>query len=265
MYIVDTHAHIYPCYDVDQALDHAWANLDFLAQKLPNGSKAMRSLILVERADYSWYQEARNGQPRTRAWRVEQCGNEARLQALRVGQKMWIIPGRQVVTLERLEVLGLNLAAGLSDGMSAAETIRLISDAGGIPVICWSLGKWWGERGKVLHQLLDTFGPDELLLGDTALRPKWPGRHSMAESAQGVTLTNPPVPHSVVAGSDPLPMRGEERYVGSYATLVPSIETLGDMKLSAFQEAELVGQRNNLYQTLSRVLRLRFCGESGPL
>jgi hypothetical protein len=79
-------------------------------------------------------------------------------------------------------------------------------------VIPWSPGKWYFGRKRVVRRLLDRFGPQRLLVGDTPLRPMgYPEpllvRHARREGFR------------VLAGSDPLPFAGEERQLGRYVTL----------------------------------------------
>jgi len=105
------------------------------------------------------------------------------------------------------------------DGLPAAEVIRRVLAAGGIPVLAWAPGKWWFQRGRVVAELLRCFPPEQVLLGDTSLRPLGWGEPCRMRAArrQG---------YGMVAGSDPLPFVGDDRHMGTYGTLLP-----GDLDL----------------------------------
>ena len=120
------------------------------------------------------------------------------------GRRMHLFPGSQVVTRERLEVLALMTCERPGDGAPLDATVARIREAEGVPVIPWSIGKWWGRRGRVLRAFLASPGEGPLLLGDSLMRPAgWPA----------------PAPFRlgpVIAGTDPLPLPGEEGLAGSY-------------------------------------------------
>jgi hypothetical protein len=110
-------------------------------------------------------------------------------------------------------VLALLTDAVIPDGIPAAETLERIHAAGGIPVLSWAPGKWWFKRGRLLEALLAPDRGFPVFTGDTALRPRgYPMPELMKRSLhrQG----------RVLAGSDPLPFRGEERYIGTLATVM---------------------------------------------
>ncbi len=122
---------------------------------------------------------------------------------------LFLFPARQLVTAERVELLAWFVDRTLPDGLPAAEAVRRIASAGGWPVLAWAPGKWMFERSRVVWGLLEQFGPEQLLLGDSSLRPqfspmppamRWGLRHGFR----------------LAAGSDPLPAYGEERFAGAY-------------------------------------------------
>jgi hypothetical protein len=124
-----------------------------------------------------------------------------------------ILPGRQVVTSERLEVLVLGRDLELADGTPAADLIGAILAAGGIPVLTWAFGKWWFARSRVVRALVKHFAPERLWLGDTTMRPReWPRGRLMRQAVKAEAR--------LLAGSDPLPGAGEADYAGRYATLL---------------------------------------------
>jgi hypothetical protein len=126
---------------------------------------------------------------------------------------LFVLPGRQIATRERLEVLCLGSDAAIPDGEPAELTIRRIGELDALPVLAWAVGKWLFGRKRVVEKLLETFGPDRLLIGDSAMRPVfWPEPGPMREARRRQ--------YRLLAGSDPLPKAGDERQAGRYATRV---------------------------------------------
>ena len=142
-------------------------------------------------------------------------GDRLESNAVRWGEG-WILAGRQVVTRERLEVLALTTDADIADGQPIGDVFSRIRDTGGVPVLSWAPGKWFFKRGAIVARLIDQEEPGSFLLGDTSLRPTvWPEPAPM-RGAKGLGF-------SVVAGSDPLPFPGEEKYAGTYATTAEGV------------------------------------------
>jgi hypothetical protein len=95
-----------------------------------------------------------------------------------------------------------------------------------------------------------------LLIGDSALRPAWMPAAPLLRRALASGLP-------VVAGSDPLPFRGEERRLGTYG-LVRSIVWDGDRPrrsisaaLRATPDRRPSGRRLSPFGVAWRLLRLR--------
>jgi hypothetical protein len=122
-----------------------------------------------------------------------------------------LVRGAQYVSAERIEVLALGVGRDERlEGAAAADIVGAIGVAGGVPCLPWSPGKWLGGRGRVVARLLRDFSPQQLTVGDIALR----------------TSYGPPSPLLMYArwrgfrtlrGSDPLPLPGEEWQVGAFS------------------------------------------------
>lgn len=208
MLICDGHAHIYPCFDLELALQCLLGNLRNLAT--PDDRPPLVLACLAERAGapvfYGGAFPMRAGQ-----FEIQPGPEPASLAVKRVGETvLFLVLGRQYATAERLEVLGVALpAAGDWDGLPAREIIRRIRAAGGLPVLPWSPGKWFFKRGRRVAELISKSRPGELWLGDTALRPDiWPLPELLRRAAESGLPWLP--------GSDPLPWPGEECRLGCY-------------------------------------------------
>jgi hypothetical protein len=248
--VADTHVHIYPCYDLPVALRSLAANLG----RTPAGAHAA---FLAERRDCNAFAALRDGtaHPSADGLAVRTLTDtEALLLIAGSGTPVHLFAGCQLVTAERIEVLALLLEAAPPEGLEAVRTVEAILAGGGIPVLGWSPGKWWGARGRIARGLLARFG-DSLLLGDTALRPAGsPEPPLMRETRRRGG--------GVIAGTDPLPCPGEELLLGSYAsvfewTIDPErpAESARRMLRSASAGAAAAGSRSGWVVAARRWLR----------
>jgi hypothetical protein len=210
--LADTHVHLYDCYDPVTAFESAWRNLHALAQRQVMPPITALALCLTERDNASFFRRLRDGRLAVSGFPMTRDGGDGVLTTRAGDYQLSIFAGRQVVTAERLEVLALTLNQSVPDGQPARRVINTVIDSGGIPVLPWSPGKWLWGRGAVVRSLLDEFGPGTLLLGDPAIRPEGWRDPGIMRSAMAAGFRT-------VAGTDPLPLPGEERRIGQYGTL----------------------------------------------
>ena len=124
------------------------------------------------------------------------------------GMRVIIFPGYQIVTKENLEVLSLGTKKRLADGSNIEDTISSVLSLGGIPVLPWGFGKWFGNRGKKIDELIKK-KIEDVFLGDNGGRSSllpYPTQFNLAE-ANGV---------KILPGSDPLPFPQEAKRPMSY-------------------------------------------------
>lgn len=246
----DIHVHLHPFYDTARMWDGAWSRLSAAA---PGGNAV---LCLTEAAGCDAFAALGGGRWPTGAWRIQATADPLALIARRAadGAAMWILAGRQIVTAERLEILAIGVRPDGWDHQPAAEIVRLLADSGATALVPWAPGKWWGWRGRVLRRLLESNGPVALRLVDSSLRPAgWPEPTPMREAAAAG--------RAPLAGSDPLEFPGEEKRIGSYATVfdaqldpvAPSASLMAVLRTGA--PARRVGRRPSLPATALRIAR----------
>lgn len=199
----DGHVHLYPDYDWALALRTLFTNL---------GPKGIRLGFLTESAGCRFYQAAcDNPSAFVRSEIAVQPGpGPNALTVTLAGTVLGVlIAGRQIVTAERLEVLAIGIDAPIPDGQPVSQTLATVRDRGGVPVLSWSPGKWFSSRGRLIESLITSQPTGSFLLGDTALRPTcWPMPRLMHMARdRGI---------KIIGGSDPLPLRHEERQLGTY-------------------------------------------------
>jgi hypothetical protein len=211
--VADAHVHVYPAHDVAAALQSAVRNLSRLAAAAGAGDAA-RAVFLTERSDCHLFADLASGRVRPADWSVRPTPEATALLLERAGPALYVIAGRQLVTRECLEVLALGLLEAPAQGRAAAEVVEAVARAGGLPVIPWSPGKWLFGRGRVLESLVRTALPGQLLLADSSLRARGIPEPRLFARARRRGL-------HLVAGTDPLPLPGEEQIVGSFGVVCP--------------------------------------------
>jgi hypothetical protein len=209
MIIADTHVHFYPCYDAGLALRGLIARLHLLD---PGAEKAA---FLTERQECCFFTDLRDGRiDLPDGLTVEPTPEADALSVLDGGKhEMYLFAGRQIATKERLEVLTLASDTIIEDGLPTREVISQALKNGSVPVLAWALGKWLGKRNGIVGELLRSYSNNELLVGDSSMRPTcFPQPALINDAIRKGT--------SIIAGSDPLPFKGDEQYMGTYATLI---------------------------------------------
>ena len=221
MILLDTHVHIYSCFDPEDFFDSAYANFAKEAkgqgQNQPAPQAFQGFLLLTESAAENWFSRLKGGNPSlpgTFAWQVNQTQeNESLvLEHRKSHHKLFLAAGRQIVTAEGLEVLALCTIQQFADGQALATTVDKTRQAEGLPVIPWGAGKWLGKRGKILESFLTDY-PGEILLGDNGGRPAfWPFPSRFRHFGKRQL--------PVLPGSDPLPFPKEAKQVGRFGCIL---------------------------------------------
>lgn len=202
----DGHVHVYPCFSVGRLLAAAVANMG------GGAAGVARMLLLSESTGHNvfaaWRAAAGGSVPGAAGWRVARTGEDCTLALSGPGNSsLLVVAGRQVATSERLEVLALGTTEMFEDSrLGIAGAIEAVASAGALPVVPWGAGKWWGARGRLLDAVISGEGA-RFALADNSGRPWiWPGpRHFRDAGDRGI---------AILAGSDPLPLAGEEARVG---------------------------------------------------
>ena len=248
--IADTHLHFYPCYNAQTALRHLLDNLGKLS------GDAIRIGLLAERRDCNVYAQIAAGGADMDGFKV-QPSSEPDAVSIHLDGKplLYLLAGRQTVTAERIEILSLASRLNIAEGLPADETVRAILNTKGVPVLSWAPGKWFFGRGNVIRRLINQFKPGEVLIGDTSLRPTlWATPWLMHEASKRCL--------KILAGSDPLPFAGEEKYMGTYATLMEGAfdpakpaSSVRNIMLSPGFSPELTGFRCGVINVARRLLR----------
>jgi len=252
--IIDGHVHLYENFDFSFAFRTSLRNFINSQRTTKNRHDAIKVWMMTERhdceifsrldnKDIAGYKIDKTKEPESRVVRDADTGEPL----------FYILAGRQIVTKENLEVCALaTLYRCGHRELSTADTIQSIYENGGIAALNWAPGKWFGARGKIVQNMLDAHLPSKLFISDTTMRPRfWPVPRLMKfATKRGFKL---------ICGSDPLPFSGEEKLLGSYATLttgefdetIPA-DSVRAICLDPATDLEPCGHRSGLFSFAKR-------------
>lgn len=240
MILIDAHVHIYDCYDQEMLFDSAWNNFSIHAAQMGQKGDFSGVLLLADRKGQDFFSEIQsqciNDLPSSIGkWQVEFTPEKRAIQLSTVdGQRLHVLRGWQLVSLEGVEVLSLMHWERPEDGLPLAEQIAMCQGTG-VVVIPWAFGKWFGKRGRVLAEAMESTASSHFFLGDNG------GRPGVLPSSllKGYWRNNLPL----ISGSDPLPIPGEEKRVGSFGVCIDFPD--GDDNLCTFLERYFTGGKGD--------------------
>lgn len=209
---VDTHAHIYPLYDLDLALDAAVANLNRAA----GSSEVGRLLLIADPVDADTLAQLDNKLASVSRWRIAAGSSCARGLRREDGANLIAVRGHQVATREGFEVLVFDDRATddqIVDRLPLDETLRWARASHALVIVPWGFGKWWFERRKILLEIIGRGELAEAFLGDSGNRPVLGPRSAVLRRASKLGMR-------ILPGSDPPPIAGDEARVGSSGVVV---------------------------------------------
>lgn len=255
--IFDAHIHFYPEYDAALALHLAKENFIQAGRGLQRGDNPIYALCLTERADCHFFRSLRESKsfPGMAEVKILEVGGALKL-ILPESDEIFIIPGRQIISSERIEILAFGSDIEIPDRKFQSDRLfELIKKAGGLPVINWAPGKWWFKRGNIVSQMISSASAGELLLCDTTLRPLGYCEPCLMRKANSKGV-------KILRGSDPLPIRGEEAMLGRYLTRADAdfdeaspVDSLKRILTDPTIKLEAGGRRSNIFEWLTRMVK----------
>ena len=126
---------------------------------------------------------------------------------------IYIMAGRQIITVEGLELLALATDSAFEDGLSISSALTAVREQEAIPVLPWAVGKWLGKRGKLLAGLLEAEKNSDLCLGDNSGRPIFWQNPLHFRQAKKSSM-------QLLPGTDPLPFTSDVGRVGSFGFMM---------------------------------------------
>lgn len=203
--LLDGHVHVYPLYALDAFFAAAIRNMP------RQQASDIRVLCLAERHDCSFFEQLSQDDVRLpTGWTIAEWDPDGAVGLTHAdGHKLWICAGRQIATRERIEICSLFSDVRIQDGLDVHSTLAQISETHALAALNFAPGKWMGKRGRILTALLKQHRQADIVAVDTTLRPVgWP-TPSILKICQKRQWP-------ILAGSDPLPFRGEEKRAGQF-------------------------------------------------
>lgn len=211
--LIDAHVHFYGCYSRDMFFDSALANFQDGARSLGCAvDEVTGCLMFSETSRDHYFREFHEaaGNASDGNWHFQRTAEDCSLNACnREGRKLLLVAGRQIVTVEGLEVLALSCSREFPDGLDLAATVARSRESDAITVIPWGFGKWWFRRGALLRAFLRSSDADGVYLGDNGGRMYQLPRSSLFGLAEDNGMF-------ILPGSDPLPFPFATAKVGSF-------------------------------------------------
>lgn len=216
---IDGHVHIYSDFSTSRFFDAAWENCSKLSsgQGLPTSPDC--ALFLTEGGENNvfktlWQMAESQDQVSVDSFRFLRTGESNSLIVEKGDKRMFFFAGRQHVSQENIELLSLFSKHKINDrSLPLAELAQTVADNGGVVVLPWGVGKWFGKRGDVVKRLLTSDRNIPLFCGDNGNRPLlWP-TPSLLRFARKNHIP-------ILSGSDPLPLASHCNRVASFGTLL---------------------------------------------
>ncbi len=259
--LVDAHVHLYPSFDIEKAIRAGLDNFNRIAGD-PSGEGIVRMWLLTERSDCHFFQKAMESPDRVlppeSAFYLQRGIDSLAVKNHHDDRTvLYILPGRQIVTNDGLEVCALGTTYYQQDRVQNTQsTIDLIRQHDGIASLNWAPGKWFFDRGKIVRKILEHNSPDTLLIGDTSMRPSFWRQPKLMTFAADKGF-------KIIAGSDPLPFAGEEKLISSYGSKILGIfdpdrpvEAIKSLLTNAGTSIAPFGKRSATFTFVSRQIKI---------
>lgn len=216
--MVDGHVHFHHGFEARQFLENAHANFEDVARGMSPDASFVGILLLTEGEQENGFErliaqvEQQNGRAGGSMSKWKMQNTEERSSVCFVARDRFpivVVAGRQIPTRERLEVLAVDTRREFEEGQPIRGLIQRVAQAGALPVVPWGAGKWIGKRGRLIDELVGSSELPPFFLGDSGNRPVfWPRpTHFRRAEEEGI---------KILSGSDPLPLLGEVKRVGSF-------------------------------------------------
>jgi hypothetical protein len=244
--LIDSHVHIHPDFPVDRFLDAAWDNFTRIADRNEMSGNLSYVLALTEGNGIDIFtslkQQSRlpgDGAPGlavSTVYEFFQTAEPDSLIARRGERTIVLVAGRQIIRKENIELLSLLCSFKIEDKtLSLADLAKTVVDKGGLPVLPWGVGKWWGARGRVVAALLHSAIDFPLFLGDNGNRPTFWPEPALLRQSRDMQIP-------VLSGSDPLPLASHLMRSGSYGVLLPDGELFKDYPVASLHKMLISGK-----------------------
>jgi hypothetical protein len=206
---VDSHVHIYDCFDLEYFFNSAFKNFTFYSKKISDSEKFTGILCLTEGGDYNYFRKIHENPKslKLKGFKIDRTSEENSIKISDGINRIFLIAGQQIVTSENLEVLALGTINRFRNGNTINETLDELKKESIITIIPWGVGKWLGKRESIIKTLIST--RNSFFVGDNGNRPGVWKLPFIFQLAHDKGIYNLP-------GSDPLSFSSEAAKPGSF-------------------------------------------------
>ena len=213
--LIDTHAHYYKFCEQAEFFDSAYSNMEKAACGI--SANAVSFIIcLLETETSQWYQDLSavgESSAAVGSWIIKSIdGNQALELSRNEDEALLVLPGRQVITRENLEVIII----GMQDVTPKKKSIEFYINeysALNLVILPWGVGKWLGARGEIINEVLSRNHNLPFALGDNSGRTNLWSRVPQFRLAEQLGI-------NILPGSDPLPISGQHKKVAKYGKVI---------------------------------------------
>lgn len=251
--LVDSHVHVYDCFDPERFFSAAIRNMNRCEESVH------KLLLLTEGKENDFFSRFKENDIRFKnsTYRFVPTKEACALVLMENDKPLcWVLAGRQIVTRENLEVLALASDQKIPDGLPIREVLDKLLAEKSLAVLAWGVGKWFFGRGKIIRDIIAGYRSPSLLIGDNSARPRlWPKPKLFKLAARAG--------FAVINGSDPLPFPQEESRVGSYGFVLEGAfdaqrpaASLKNLLTSGEKSIQFFGKRDSTFQFFRRQARM---------
>ena len=216
--LIDSHVHIYDCFNIRRFFESALNNFNFQCIKA-GFTNFIGILFLTETKNDNYFTKIKGNlfnKELIELFLKPINNNEEHSLVYNYNDNyLVLISGKQIITSEKIEVLALGTTKNLDYGESLIDSIIKIKSIGALPVLPWGVGKWFGKRGKIIANFIENCRDVKYFLGDNS------GRSSFLLFPKQFRIANKKGIR-ILRGSDPLPINSQEKKVGSFGFYIKS-------------------------------------------
>lgn len=258
--VIDTHVHYYPFCELSAFFDAAHANMKKAVTVFAGQKNFTAVLCLQETATSHRFEQLSSiakSSEKVGSWEVIKIVDENLLKIKNEDKEIIIVPGQQIITSENLELLIIGTSQKINHKKSIETYLRDHSGSR-LVIIPWGVGKWLGNRGKIVSRLIDKTPVVNFALGDNSGRPGIWNKVKQFDLARNKGI-------NVLPGSDPLPVEGQHRKVACYGSIITKeislsgfVSQIRSLLLDGNQgEIKSYGRRDSFFNFMTSQLLLR--------
>ncbi|MBI9070051.1 MAG: hypothetical protein JEY94_00540 [Melioribacteraceae bacterium] len=209
--LIDSHVHFQNCFTLETFLWNSYSNFKRNAEKIGSNKNFNSFLFLTD-----GYEEGYKRILKSINRDLYYSGNKISLiksadeESINVkinDSNIYIIPGKQIITKENLEVLVVGSNKTSSKKTDVYSTIRDLSKSGNLVILPLGIGKWLGKRGLIVDDIIKKGLIS--FLGDNGGVSSFIKSPRQFESAKNLEIR-------ILPGTDPLPIKSEIDRPGSF-------------------------------------------------